>query len=366
MVEEQKAKGNDREKEVVKEKRRIEKEIQDIAKMEGEYNRREKELTDDFRKKQTVTKELRTTVLDLQRKIDSTTRDIKSIETEIEKLRSSGTEEYERGHQKRMNQIRKFEEDADKLKAEVSTTENHLNHLNANARDSENTIMELKASKQRETGLSNKIQNEISNLRNRGQSKFAVFGHDIERVVTEIQRCKKFRSPPIGPLGVRIKVKQGTPENIVKAIDHEMRTVLTSFLVTCGEDQRELFSIFRRLGLQRKPTIYTCPFTNKMHNIENKRVYSDQFSVLIDFLEIDDVNVYNRVVDACKLERVVYIPTTNEAKCLSNPGQVPRNLQYATVANSYHYYPAPNYRSYYHQEQSTGRIYFIVNNTMHE
>jgi len=74
LVEEQKAKGNDREKEVIKEKRRIEKEIQDIAKMEGEYNRREKELTDDFRKKQAVTKELRTSVHDLQRKIDSTTR----------------------------------------------------------------------------------------------------------------------------------------------------------------------------------------------------------------------------------------------------------------------------------------------------
>ena len=360
LVDEKKSKGNEREKEIVQEKRKIEKEIQDIAKMEGEISRREKELTDDFRKKQAVTKELRTTVLDLQRKIDSTTRDIKTIEAEIEKLRSAGTEDYERGHQKRMNQIRKYEEEADKLKAEVSTTENHLNHLNANSRDSENTIMELKAAKQRETGHSNKIQNELNNLRTRGQSKFAVFGRDIERVVNEIQRSNKFRSPPIGPLGVHTKVKQGTPENIVKAIDHEMRSVLTSFLVTCSEDQRELFSIFKRLGLQRKPTIFTCPFTNKQHNIENKRVYSDKFSVLIDFLEIDDINVYNRVVDACKLERVVYIPTTDEATCLSNPSQVPRNLQYATVANSYHYYPAPSYRSYFHHEQSTGELLSLL------
>ena len=123
----------------------------------------------------------------------------------------------------------------DKLKAEVSTTENHLNHLNANARDSENTIMELKAAKQRETGLSNKIKNEISNLSNRGQSKFAVFGRDIDRVVMEIQHSKKFCSPPIGPLGVHIKVKKGTPENIVKAIDLEMRSVLTSFSQSSGD-----------------------------------------------------------------------------------------------------------------------------------
>ena len=40
-----------------------------------------------------------------------------------------------------------------------------------------------------------------------------------------------------------------------------------SFLVHCNEDRRELMALFERLRMQRKPTMFTCPFTNQKHNI---------------------------------------------------------------------------------------------------
>ena len=107
--------------------------------------------------------------------------------------------------------------------------------------------------------------------------------------------------------------------------------------------------------MDRKPTVYTCPFTDRPHNIQNNRVYSDKFDVLIDYLEIEDVNVFNRVVDDCKLERILFIGTTQEAQQnLSRQELVPRNTLYASVANKYYYYPAPNYKSYHYEERLSG------------
>ena len=57
--------------------------------------------------------------------------------------------------------------------------------------------------------------------------------------------------------------------------------------------------------------------------------------------------MFNRVIDACSLERILYISNTLDAQdCLSRRISVPRNTVYATVANSYHYY----YRSYHFDE----------------
>ena len=130
-----------------------------------------------------------------------------------------------------------------------------------------------------------------------------------------------------------------------------------AFMVSCSQDQKELFNLFSRMRLPQKPPIFTCPFTDTRHNIQSKRVNTDMFPVLIDHLDIEDTNVFNRVVDSGSLERILFIPTTEEAEAvLSKPELVPRNTLHATVANSYQYYPAPNYRSYYKEDKSRGLL----------
>ena len=138
-------------------------------------------------------------------------------------------------------------------------------------------------------------------------------------------------------------------------LESETNGIMTSFLASCLEDRQELFSIFNRLRIKKKPTVYTCPFTTRRHDISNNRVYSDQFPVLIDFLDIEDVNVYNRVIDACHLEKIIIIPTGREAQhVLSRRETVPQNTLYALVEESYQYYPAPDYKSYSYNLRTTG------------
>ena len=292
---------------------------------------------------------------EMERKKVAIQKEMRELESEITKLRTTGTEEYDREHQKRMAAIRKMEEDINNIQAEISTSENHLRHLMANQRMSDQKVMELKARRHREAGISAGIQNEITNLSRAGKTRLSAFGHYMENLVNEIKRSKRFRQPPIGPLGAYIKLKDGTPQDVQGYLESETYGIMTSFLASCLEDRQELFSIFNRLRIKKKPTVYTCPFTTRRHDISNNRVYSDQFPVLIDFLDIEDVNVYNRVIDACHLEKIITIPTSREAQhVLSRRETVPQNTLYALVEESYQYYPAPDYKSYSYRLRTTG------------
>ena len=84
------------------------------------------------------------------------------------------------------------------------------------------------------------------------------------------------------------------------------------------------------------------------------KVRSDQYKTLIDCVDIEDTNVFNRLIDSFSLERILFIPSEGEAQTLLSSTQtVPKNLLHAVVPN-YQYYPAPNYRSYYKQDKTRG------------
>jgi len=346
------------EKDLMAEKRKVEKEIQEIAQSEANNKAKVERLQAEVKTKYRISKELQDTLYEVKRNHQTKVNDLKNIEEHIENLKSQGTDEYDRKHKQRMDNIRRLRDEVDNVNAEVTTTDNHYKHLYANVKDAETKVLDLKAHKTRASGKTVQIQSELERLKSSGKNKLAAYGTDICNVVNEINKnARRFKAKPIGPLGMFVKIRENTPEDIIRALDHEMAPILSAFLVSCSQDQKELFNIFQRLRVSRKPSIYTCPFTNQKHNIENNRVFTDRFAVLIDFLDIEEPNVFNRVIDACSLERILYISNTQDAQdCLSRRDSVPRNTVYATVANSYHYYPAPNYRSYHFDERRSGLL----------
>ena len=356
LSDEKAAKEVQKEKDYMKEKKRLEKEIQEIAQSENDNNKKMEELKNEFKAKRNSMKDADNVVEDLKTKKKGIQRDINVLESEITKLRTQGTEEWDREHQKRMSDIRKHEENIATLSAEVATTENHLRHLTENARECENKVLELKSMKMREAGVTRNIQADLDALSGRnGRNKFAAYGQHIVNLVAEISRSKKFRKTPIGPIGAHIKVKEGVSEKLRRAIEHELSGILNAFIVDNDADRQELFSLMNKVRMDRKPTVFTTPFTAQKYDVSQNRVYTDQYQVLIDYIDIENANVYNRVVDSCSLERILFIENENDAKaCLSREDLVPRNTKYATVANHYHYFPAPNYKSYYHDERVKG------------
>jgi len=208
-----------------------------------------------------------------------------------------------------------------------------------------------------ERGKVNKTRAELKGMREGGQDKLAAFGNWMPKLVAEVRKNKKFKKLPIGPLGSLIKITENTDKALARAVEHELSGLLTAFLCDSSADQRELFAMFGRLRLPFKPVVFTCPFTTERHNVSHACVRSDRFTTLIECLDIEDSNVFNRVVDSAALERILYIPSTQEAQnLLGSPVSVPQNLYFATVANTHQYYPAPNYRAYHRDDKSRGLL----------
>lgn len=347
-----------KEKELRNRKKEIETEIQEIAKNQDRIAAELKKLKTDFKNEEEKAKTVRKSLAELKRRKESLVSEAQALSEEIEKMRSGeGRAEYEQRHKRRQEEMNRTEQEVAALNAQVETSSNHLRHLQANQRDLDNHVMQLKGDLQKERGKVLNTTNNLKELKQGGQSKLAAFGNYMPRLVEEIKKSKKFKKQPIGPLGAHINIIENTDQELARAVEHEVSGLLTSFLCDNSNDQRELFNLFGRLGVKSKPIVFTCPFTPRRHDIARDSVYSDQYPTLINCLDIQDPNVFNRVVDSCSLERILYIPTTSEAQTLLD-GRVtpPANLNYATVANSYQYYPAPDYKSYHREDRSRGLL----------
>jgi len=179
--------------------------------------------------------------------------------------------------------------------------------------------------------------------------ELAVFGTEMPKIVEEIQKCKGFMKPPIGPLGSYIKMKYWlrsgrSGADLRRAVEGELGNLLTCFLCDNSADQQKLYKLLQNMNLSSIPQILTCKFTENKHNIFDSVVHMNKFNTLIDCVEISNANVFNRVVNSSNLHKVVFIPSLPEAeKLLSLEATVPKNLVYARVPG-FKVFPAPDFR----------------------
>jgi hypothetical protein len=84
-----------------------------------------------------------------------------------------------------------------------------------------------------------------------------------------------------------------------------------------------------------------------MHNVSKLAVQADGYCSLLDSLIVSDVIVYNSLLDQREVERILLIPTSEEAcEIMSDARRVPRNCIMALNKKADQFYPVPNYRMY--------------------
>jgi len=347
---------NAREKEIRAKKKTIELEIQEIAKNQEAEQTALDSLKSDFKKKSDSLRTAKKVVAELEGKRKSKQAEQKTVEETVENMRSGdGQMVYEERRRARLGNIERISKEVEALTAQSETSSNHARHLRGNLRDIELRINESKGEAQKHRGAVNRTREQLKAMKESGQDKLAAFGNWMPRLVSDISKSRKFTKKPIGPLGVHIKIKENVSKDIAKAVENEVAGLLNSFLCDNSADQRELFNLFNSMRLPHKPAIFTCPYTAHKHDVSRDCVRSDRYTTLLDCLDIEDPNVFNRVVDSANLERIIFIPTAEEAQqCLGDVSLVPPNLLYANVGNTHQYYPAPNYRAYYREDRSRG------------
>ena len=161
LIEKNIEKHVDEEKGMRERKKEMEAEIQNIAKDQQGDETVLRELKQDYQAKNEVAKVSRKTANGLTNKQDTVQKHVTALSEEIERLRASGTAEYEEKHRERVEQIGRTEEMVVDLGAQTETSSNHLHHPRANTREIEASIMQLKADKLKENGKAKKTQQEL-------------------------------------------------------------------------------------------------------------------------------------------------------------------------------------------------------------
>eukprot|EP00088_Acartia_fossae_P018470 TRINITY_DN20683_c0_g1_i2.p1 TRINITY_DN20683_c0_g1~~TRINITY_DN20683_c0_g1_i2.p1 ORF type:complete len:913 (+),score=280.53 TRINITY_DN20683_c0_g1_i2:273-2741(+) len=199
------------------------------------------------------------------------------------------------------------------------------------------------------------VQRELDEMGSSSEQHLAVFGSKIPQLDREIKRnLNRFHKPPIGPLGAHIKLEgeAGTNTELGRLIETEIgRHMLSCYLVNDDNDRRELLKIVNSVfGMRdpKKPKIYTSRFLGRRHNVTRPGCRE---KALMDYLKIENANVFNHLVDQKSIESILVCRTQETAKALMTyEERVPRNVQYTITHDFNRFFPAKknaSYRSYY-------------------
>ena len=168
-------------------------------------------------------------------------------------------------------------------------------------------------------------------------------------------RSNNFVKKPIGPVGKYVKFKGDAVGNakLGDLISTEFNfTILSSFIVDNAKDRDALRVLFKKYFVnQREPIIHVCRFSGR-DDISPGMVKN--FPTVLDYLEFEDDNVFNLIIDSVGPESTLVIDEESAQKIFPNPAKVPMNARKAITPEFYKYFPATigNYSSYYIESKS--------------
>jgi len=227
-------------------------------------------------------------------------------------------------------------------------------NIDKNAKDIKQSEYEKKA----QSSKLEKLNAELKDMKNQGNQQLALFDTMAPKVADRIRQAvsnNRFRTPPIGPVGSRIKLTtEAVSKDLSRLIETELgASVIRSYLCNDDNDRKVLWSIFDDVyGQRKKPNIFTSKFLNKKHNVSrvnNKKVVMDYLDIVGSQLE--ESVVFNFLVDQKSIESVVIAGSQEEAKQMCTFIQnVPKNLNYVLTPDFNKFFPptkTSSYRSYY-------------------
>ncbi|XP_059058355.1 structural maintenance of chromosomes protein 6 [Achroia grisella] len=192
------------------------------------------------------------------------------------------------------------------------------------------------------------LKQELRELESRGSDSLAVFGSrmvELCRRVEDAARRNMFSEPPRGPVGAYLKVKQ---QEWAGVLEHILGNSIQTFCVNSPEDSRKLFEIMGQVyGGAAKPGVTCSEFGRHTHDVRGRCVRARGHAAALHALDVPDPVIANFLIDNLALERVLLVPTHEEAIRLADTEEnVPENCAKIVTLDTTEYHPAPNYRSY--------------------
>ncbi|WVR06445.1 hypothetical protein IAU60_003476 [Kwoniella sp. DSM 27419] len=163
----------------------------------------------------------------------------KKIEARIKKNANGDGNEQERLMQDRD----KLQAMLDKFRKEKPRKQQQHTAKTTEKRDAQRVVEDIKNQMEQEQSTGRRIQDKINNLQRQSVNRLSAFGAGLDQVMRDIQKAQWKHSPPLGPLGMHVKLQDMDYRDVIQSI---LGNVLCSFAVRDPQDREQLNQILQR------------------------------------------------------------------------------------------------------------------------
>mmetsp|Transcript_38319 Transcript_38319/g.95079 ORF Transcript_38319/g.95079 Transcript_38319/m.95079 type:complete len:1065 (-) Transcript_38319:299-3493(-) len=163
------------------------------------------------------------------------------------------------------------------------------------------------------TALERSAQEADANLRSAEKddgNQLLKFGRGMPALAKLLQqRAKEFSKPPIGPIGMHIKLKD---QQWAQAVEEHFGGFFAGYIVANMADRSKLDKMMRDAGCP--PNIHVTNYNVDKYQMAENQLPSAAITTMLDVLEIEHPAVFNVVVDNTGIERVALVPDEGQAR----------------------------------------------------
>ncbi|MCL7034542.1 hypothetical protein MKW94_013465 [Papaver nudicaule] len=238
-------------------------------------------------------------------------------------VEESEMEEQLKAHQDEFDSavacITRLKEEENALSEEVSMTMRMVDQIVSEIQDAER--------KRRE------VLSHINGLRQRHTNKVTAFGGEkVIRLLQVIERChRKFKIPPIGPIGVHVNLVGG--DRWALAVETAVGGLFNAFIVTDHGDFQHLRGCANEAKYNNlKIIIYD--FSRPRLNIPDNMLPQTSHPTVLSVLQSDNPTVLNVLVDMGNTERQVLVSNYEVGKSVAFNQRIPNLKEVFTADGS--------------------------------
>nr|XP_019004110.1 uncharacterized protein I203_03268 [Kwoniella mangroviensis CBS 8507]OCF67571.1 hypothetical protein I203_03268 [Kwoniella mangroviensis CBS 8507] len=195
------------------------------------------------REKKELADSLQASIMTVQEDIDADRGGLQILQRKIDaKLRLDANAQRDE-HTKLLRDRTRYEEFADKLRKDKPKKQLQLAEKNGDLKVAMQEAEQIRYQIQQKETAAYNINEKIKNLEGQSTNRLAAFGQGLNNVMRDIQRTKWRHSPPLGPLGMYVKLNDMYYRDTIQGI---LGATLCTFAVRDPHDRATLVEILRR------------------------------------------------------------------------------------------------------------------------
>ncbi|KAH9495390.1 Structural maintenance of chromosomes protein 6 [Bulinus truncatus] len=315
--------------------------VKEVGTLEPLLQQKKKELHEEKEKLMPLTNQLKS----LEREITSLGQDCKQCQVRINELKAESSRDYEAERIQRTEQINKIKSKLQELESKKKVLEHEIDQYRS-------AVIKYKSECSNFQSILTAKQAQLKNISMNKQRLIAAKNNRLKRfgdwmpvVINDINsKRSQFHKLPKGPLGASFDL---IDHKWALAVECCLKGLVSAFVCHDLHDSKLLEEIFNKCPQSRaaRPIIITCAFSTRIYDVSQNRAFSRDYPCILDVITCDDVVVMNTLIDQRRIENVLLISNTNEARevMLRNP---PSKASECFTENGDQVFSSPTFRFY--------------------